>query len=144
MRSLFFYPVIYVLMWLFPLINQVYGQVHAVGTPKPLWLRCLSHSSFALQGLVNTTVFLTYEKPWRHARGSGFWAGVRGKLAGKSTGIRGNGAGQMQDEMLVSILNARARRAEEIELERRRVTSLAEIGAHPQSIANWWDRCEVD
>ncbi|OIW25624.1 hypothetical protein CONLIGDRAFT_684170 [Coniochaeta ligniaria NRRL 30616] len=146
LRSLFVYPLIYTLTWLFPLINQVLGQTHGAHS-KPFWLSCLSLAGFAIQGFANSVVFTAREKPWRHTDDKGFWVALRGKLvllpsgSGEHGGGAGAGPGRTLDEMTIEACTAKARREGEM-MDR---TEAVALGGGPKSpplevrSRNWWD-----
>lgn len=141
LRSLFIYPLIYTLTWLFPLINQVLGQTHGVHA-RPFWISCLSLAGFAIQGFANAVVFMVQEKPWRHKGDRGFWLALLGKLVLRSGGGRsGVGAGRTLDERRIEAHTAETRREGEM-IDR---TEAAALRGGPQSLPlrsssrNWWD-----
>ncbi|KAB5511356.1 G protein-coupled glucose receptor regulating Gpa2-domain-containing protein [Coniochaeta sp. 2T2.1] len=137
LRSLVYYPLIYLVTWLFPLINQTFRHR---GQPRPLWLSALSIIGFSVQGFANVAVFMSREKPWRHRAGSkGFWVGVRGKLWGGS--ITAYGGGRTPDDMMLEARAARARRAVEMAEESKAQTGVAQTQQPlpENSNRNWWD-----
>jgi G protein-coupled receptor GPR1 len=146
LRSLFVYPLIYTLTWLFPLINQAFGQTHGVKA-KPFWLSCLSLASFAAQGFVNAVVFTAREKPWRHTGGKGFWAGLRGRLVCPSSAERGGGGGgRTRDDMTIEACTARARREGEM-MDESEAAALGVAQKSPRLegvTRNWWDASDLD
>lgn len=139
LRSLFVYPLIYVLTWLFPLINQVYGHI---GMSKPLWMLCLSVVGFSVQGFANTVVFASREKPWRHTGMNGFLVAVRVKLLGGPT--TGQSGGQTRDERMIDAQTARIRRDGEIMDETDAAVTTAKTSQQSKGIIrNWWDASEL-
>ncbi|ETN42168.1 uncharacterized protein HMPREF1541_04109 [Cyphellophora europaea CBS 101466] len=68
LRFLFIYPIIYILMWVFPFANHaILYDDHYILHP-PFWLTIVSTCSVALQAAVNAIVFSWREKPWRRIK----------------------------------------------------------------------------
>jgi len=114
LRSLFVYPLLYLVIWIFPLVNQGYGYRNSPLLPgdRPAWVMVCSLASLAVQGLADSAVFTAREKPWRHVGGKGFWGSVR---RGWCVWGRGkDGVGRTREEMLVEVRIARARREKEM------------------------------
>lgn len=95
LRSLFAYPLVYIILWLFPFVSHVLGYDDSSASPNhhdetdpfihdhepPHWLLVISIISLCVQGLVDCVLFLSRETPWRHARGRGFWVALGNRWA---------------------------------------------------------------
>jgi G protein-coupled receptor GPR1 len=125
--SLFLYPLVYIILWIFPLANHALGYDSFKDSSQP-WLLGLSLISLSIQGLVDCIVFCAREKPWRHTTGIGFWKSVRQVLAGVRAG-----AGRSREEMLVDERDARARRAGEM------VDEVVSGRDTTRKKRHWWD-----
>jgi G protein-coupled receptor GPR1 len=145
LRSLFVYPLLYLVIWIFPLVNQVFGYTREIAQ-QPTWILVLSLVSLAVQGAADCAVFTAREKPWRHTKGEGFWVSVRSGWWGDST----EGVGRTREEMLVDGRIARARRAGEIVDEiggksREGVATRQQRGnENSMGGKDWWDVEEFD
>lgn len=134
LRSLFVYPITYIIVWMFPLINHIMGyDTEKSDRDSPSWLLSLSLFSLSIQGLVDCVVFVWREKPWRHTDGVGFWDSL-----GNAFGWGCDTVGLSKDEMLLGAGLAKARRdgelAEEMQQGRRgRMKKIIRKSRH------WWD-----
>ncbi|KAH6856243.1 G protein-coupled glucose receptor regulating Gpa2-domain-containing protein [Chaetomium sp. MPI-CAGE-AT-0009] len=149
LRSLFAYPLVYIILWLFPFVSHVLGYDDDPADPgrggaPPHWLLVVSIVSLSVQGAVDCVLFLLRETPWRHARGRAFWpslgrrwASAFGCRGGDNRGPRGDGVGRTREEMLVYGRLARERREGEVVVERERgvVASASRAAAGRE----WWD-----
>ncbi|KAK3378930.1 G protein-coupled glucose receptor regulating Gpa2-domain-containing protein [Lasiosphaeria ovina] len=151
LRSLFVYPLVYMITWVFPFISHVAGFDDSVRTDDPPWLLIVSIISLCAQGAVDCTLFTIREQPWRHAHGrfldllrkrltmhwSGHWADV---------GL----AGRTREEMLVDGRIARQRRDGEIAYERTVRASMStgqgqgQAGPPRRGRKEWWDTDILD
>ncbi|OIW28616.1 hypothetical protein CONLIGDRAFT_681564 [Coniochaeta ligniaria NRRL 30616] len=136
LRSLFVYPLLYLVTWIFPFVNHAYG--YSDDAPRPAWVLVLSLVSLAVQGAADSAVFTAREKPWRYTAGEGFWVAVgRGRMGAA-------GVGRTREEVLVEVRNARARRKAEMMDEvgrgekKRMGVGVGGRGRH------WWDVKEYD
>ncbi|KAL2153533.1 hypothetical protein VTH82DRAFT_4688 [Thermothelomyces myriococcoides] len=167
LRSLFVYPLAYIVIWLFPFVSHVLGydddSLRYRGKGMPHWLFIVSTISLAVQGTVNCTLFLLRETPWRHmsAEGKkGFWVAFgrrwgynvrrvvlwcgRGWVGGWKGCTSADGVGRTREEMLVDGRLARERREEEVAVERERRRGAAAMGlegpgAGSRKRREWWD-----
>lgn len=132
--TLFIYPLIYIIIWIFPFVNHALGYGRDA---QPFWLLVLSLVPLAVQGTVDCVVFSAREKPWRETRRGGFWAAVgKGWDAG-----RASGSGRTREEMLVDGRIARERRKGEVVDE---VTDgLGVKRVRGKGVRHWWDVEEV-
>ncbi|KAK4199209.1 G protein-coupled glucose receptor regulating Gpa2-domain-containing protein [Triangularia verruculosa] len=125
LRSLFVYPLVYMIIWTFPFVSHVMGYDDSVKKNDPQWLLILGILSLSVQGMVDCMLFAVREQPWRHARGRkvtevvkkrlGYyfgWPGSNKKNGGTTT------AGRTREEVLVDGRLARERREGEIVSER--------------------------
>ncbi|KAK4177112.1 G protein-coupled glucose receptor regulating Gpa2-domain-containing protein [Triangularia setosa] len=143
LRSLFVYPLVYMIIWTFPFVSHVMGYDDSVKKNDPQWLLILGILSLSVQGMVDCMLFAIREQPWRHARGRKVGEVVRKRLgyyfgwAGSDT--KGGGtttAGRTREEVLVDGRLARERREGEILSERRgnNRRNKTRTGAR-----EWWD-----
>jgi hypothetical protein len=148
LRLLFVYPLAYILMWCIPFMIHVLHFDGVRRSKTPLWLDLLSGISIACQGLVDCTLFMVQEKPWRHIRGS-FWEslGLRMRISWFPERTLG---GRTRDEMRDDERFARARRDQEAaqesadKNERDRLAAQLPDMASPSNRRlkggiNWWD-----
>ncbi|KAK3323799.1 G protein-coupled glucose receptor regulating Gpa2-domain-containing protein [Cercophora scortea] len=145
LRSLLAYPLVYMIIWVFPFVSHVMGYDDSVRPDDPQWLLVVSIISLCVQGAVDCLLFTIREQPWRHAK-AGFWASLGKRLTLKWSGSwRDVGmAGRTREEMLVDGRLARQRREEEIAFERTRTRTRATVlGEGGTSGREWWD-VEVD
>jgi len=142
LRSLFAYPLVYILVWVFPFVSHVMGYDDSVRPGDPEWLLILGIISLCGQGTVDCALFTFRERPWRQARG-GFWESLWKRLRLFDSDVSNGGlAGRTQDEMLVDGKLARKRRDEEEVFERMRKESViqgSERGAGKKGVREWWD-----
>ncbi|KAH6632176.1 G protein-coupled glucose receptor regulating Gpa2-domain-containing protein [Chaetomium tenue] len=160
LRLLFAYPLVYIILWLFPFVAHVLGYDDSSSSTTPLshpshWLLVVSILSLCVQGAVDCLLFLLRETPWRYARGRGFWVvlGKRwawrtggswwcwwwwwgGGSGGMGVGLHGDGVGRTREEMLVYGRLARERREGEVAVERVRGR---ERGVAMAAGREWWD-----
>jgi G protein-coupled receptor GPR1 len=155
LRSLFIYPLVYIIIWLFPFISHILGHDDSsVATPHnrppPAWLVIVSLLSLCVQGAADCVVFMARERPWRYAEGRGFLVGLRKRWFGfgfgfgpgsaSAVGGSSDGVGRTREEALVDGRLARERREEEVVFERE-VLSRREGGGVPGKGRGreWWD-----
>ncbi|KAK0726339.1 G protein-coupled glucose receptor regulating Gpa2-domain-containing protein [Apiosordaria backusii] len=124
LRSLFVYPLMYMIIWTFPFISHVMGYDDSVKKNDPQWLLIMGILSLSVQGMVDCMLFAIREQPWRHARGRKVGEVVRKRLGyyfGRGNKKGGGGtttAGRTREEVLVDGRLARERREGEILSER--------------------------
>lgn len=129
-RALFVYPLVYMGVWLVPLISHLMGG-DRLGAPFGVMMTGLV--SLAIQGLVDAVVFSLREKPWRAAEVNidgrqTFWSCYDEKRS-----IHGTNVGRSFEDMLVDRRIARWRLDEELE-ERR----LERLCGRPVTM-DWWE-----
>lgn len=136
LRSLFVYPLLYLVIWTFPMVNHVLGFRDPLPASRPAWVLALSVASLAVQGAADSAVFTAREKPWRYVGQKGFWDSVR---AGWWYGGReAEGVGLSREEMSVEARIARARRKQEM---------LDELGGKRKRGSgrkDWWEFADGD
>jgi G protein-coupled receptor GPR1 len=71
LRLLFIYPVVYVLMWVFPFVSHCLQYSDYFVVHPPFWLNMVATCSLALQAGADCAVFSWREKPWRRVRRNG-------------------------------------------------------------------------
>ncbi|KAK5658348.1 hypothetical protein OQA88_2324 [Cercophora sp. LCS_1] len=139
LRSLFVYPLVYIIIWVFPFVSHIMGYDDAIRPDDPMWLLILGIISLSVQGTVDCALFAAREKPWRHAAtgvGMGFWDGLGHKLTLTRDGAQASG--RTREEMMVDGRLARERRGEEVVVERSQKSSAGQ-GAEQRSVRYWWD-----
>ncbi|KAK4454198.1 G protein-coupled glucose receptor regulating Gpa2-domain-containing protein [Podospora aff. communis PSN243] len=138
LRALFAYPLVYLIVWVFPFVSHVMGYDDAVRPGDPFWLLVLGIISLCVQGTVDCALFAAKEKPWRHAR-RGFWEAITSKLFwGWKENVWGDfgAAGRTREEMMVDGRLARQRRDGEIMAEQNLRASLP---FSRKEVREWWD-----
>jgi G protein-coupled receptor GPR1 len=70
-QLLFVYPVVYLLMWIFPFVNHCLQYSDYFAGHPPFWLTVAATCSLALQAGADCAVFSWREKPWRRVRRNG-------------------------------------------------------------------------
>ncbi|GAB1319290.1 G protein-coupled receptor gpr1 [Madurella fahalii] len=144
LRSLFVYPLAYMVVWLFPFVSHILGYDDNNNNPDraagggggeedPRWLLVVGIISLCVQGAVDCALFMLREKPWRHAaEGRGFLGSLWSIVRSRGGGI----AGRTREEMLVDGRLARERREEEILVER--AAREGSVG-RPKAVREWWE-----
>lgn len=138
-RSLFVYPLAYLLTWIFPFVSHIMGFDDSLNASDPFWLLIVSTVSLGIQGAVDCAVFTIREEPWKHTQG-GFWESLDRQLR-KSwrTGWKtAHVVGRTREEMLIDGRNARARREEEMAAERV-VMKNQDTATKGRGGRDWWD-----
>ncbi|KAK3306726.1 G protein-coupled glucose receptor regulating Gpa2-domain-containing protein [Chaetomium strumarium] len=148
LRALFAYPLVYIIVWLFPFVSHVlrYDDDGDGDGPAPFWLLVLGIISLCVQGAVDCALFMARETPWRYAQGRGFWLSLRRRWAwclggwwcSGDDGGSGSRAGRTREEMLVDGRLARKRREEEMVVERDTVRSRMGDGGRARG-REWWE-----
>lgn len=77
-RSLFVYPAIYFLVWLFPFINHALNYSDYYAQRPKFWLVLITYTTLSSMGFCDCLVFTLRERPWRHIPGSSgtFWGSL--------------------------------------------------------------------
>lgn len=68
LKFMFIYPVLYILMWMFPFVNHCLQYSDYFVLHPPYWLNLISILSTSLQAAVDAFVFSWKERPWRRLR----------------------------------------------------------------------------
>ncbi|KAJ9138451.1 Family A G protein-coupled receptor-like protein [Pleurostoma richardsiae] len=136
LRLLFVYPLVYLIVWVFPFIGDLGRWNDPLSGRSPFWLVLLSLASLCIQGAADSLLFTVREQPWRHRRRGGLAKGLGRRLAGAWGAERGGRVGRTREEMLAEERMARERREEELEWER-----MHREGRPPRQAGevNWWD-----
>jgi G protein-coupled receptor GPR1 len=71
LRLLFVYPVVYLLMWIFPFVNHCLQYSDYFAAHPPFWLTLVATCSLTLQAGADCAVFCLREKPWRRVKRNG-------------------------------------------------------------------------
>jgi G protein-coupled receptor GPR1 len=133
-RQLFVYPVVYLVLWFFPLLAHILG---GEDRGAPFAIVQLGLLSMCLHGACDALVFCWKEKPWRHVKTSVDEEPFRIWTPGSSTGANLN-VGRTQEERLLDRKLARKRRDEEmVELKLGRLLG-------PSTSVDWWDRMQEE
>ncbi|KAJ4415775.1 G protein-coupled receptor gpr1 [Gnomoniopsis sp. IMI 355080] len=144
LRLLFIYPAVYACVWIFPFVSDVSKFRSAAAAEAvddqhdPLWMLVLSLVSLTVQGLCDTIVFCSRERPWKHMRG-GFWESfAMDFLKGWKFSVRKD-SGRTREEMFNEGARARSRRDEE--MDRETEFSKSPGGRMPATggAVDWWD-----
>lgn len=68
LRFMFIYPLMYMLMWTLPLVNQCFNYSDWWAANKPFSLTVAATACLSLQAGVDSLVFSWRERPWRRSR----------------------------------------------------------------------------
>lgn len=144
LRLLFVYPAVYACVWVFPFASDLY-RFRSEGSDGqsgngPFWLGIVSLISLCAQGLCDTVVFLSRERPWRHMRG-GFRESFDLEFVRqwrRFTATREDG-GRTREEMFNDSTRARSRRVEELEREHEYRGSPSGRMPPTAGAMNWFD-----
>ncbi|MCJ1291167.1 hypothetical protein MMC34_002710 [Xylographa carneopallida] len=72
LRLLFIYPLVYMLMWVLPFVMHCLQYTDYYSQNPPYVLAVFVTAILAVQGAVDSVLFSTREKPWRHLNNSSF------------------------------------------------------------------------
>lgn len=144
LRLLFIYPAVYACVWVFPFASDV-SKLRGEGRDNssksnngPFWLLVVSLTSLCAQGLCDTAVFCTRERPWRHARG-GFWESLGLDSLREWRFTLRKDSGRTREEMFNDSARARSRRDEERETEHEYRGSPSGRMPPTGGARNWFD-----
>lgn len=75
LRLMFIYPIVYVLVWLFPFVNHCFTYADRYAARPVFWLNLVSVLCVTSMGAIDSLVFSLRERPWRHmpACSGTFW-----------------------------------------------------------------------
>jgi G protein-coupled receptor GPR1 len=145
LRYLFIYPLVYIGMWMVPLVCQMLQYDDGFASNFPFGLSCVRTICICSQAAVDCWLFSTREKPWIHIpRSDGsftsslrFWSGWKDASEMKI----GPRPGRNRDEVVREVRAAYQRRDEEM-AERRSDASQAELAGDVTARTErmWWDR----
>jgi G protein-coupled receptor GPR1 len=62
-KFLFIYPLIYIIMWIFPLVSQIIQYINKPQT-VPFWVSCTWGIALGAHGGVDSIIFMIRERPW--------------------------------------------------------------------------------
>ncbi|MCJ1436542.1 hypothetical protein MMC27_005921 [Xylographa pallens] len=111
LRLLFIYPLVYMLMWTLPFVMHCLQYTDYYSQNPPYVLAVFVTAVLALQGAVDSVLFSTREKPWRHLNKSRFWGW--GIQWGKSKIMGASREGENSEEAAYDNRQALFRRDEE-------------------------------
>jgi G protein-coupled receptor GPR1 len=151
-RLMFVYPLVYMLLWVAPLVAHVF-KWHNPTQTVPFAASLLSLASLAAQGAVNCWLFSTREQPWEHKAGEKHGShGTHSNSAGGQTTRFGewgrsknlersysSGPGRTRQEMLADGKIAHKRRLKEESEERNIGTGGEKPREQPPVKKEWWD-----
>ncbi|KAF1964586.1 hypothetical protein BU23DRAFT_492045 [Bimuria novae-zelandiae CBS 107.79] len=66
LRLMFIYPLVYILVWLFPFINHCLTYQDGYARHPFYWLNLVTIICITLMGTIDCLIFSLREKPWRH------------------------------------------------------------------------------
>lgn len=140
LRLLFIYPAAYACVWIFPFVSDVSKFNSALGQHNPFWMLVVSLISLCVQGLCDTILFCSREKPWRHMRG-GFWEtfGLDFLKGWKWEFSMRKNSGRTREEMFNDGQHARSRREEELGRENEYRGSPGGRMLPTAGGLDWWD-----
>ncbi|CAG8961677.1 hypothetical protein HYFRA_00006215 [Hymenoscyphus fraxineus] len=150
LRFLFIYPLVYMGMWIVPFVAHVIQYNDKFAIDPPFALTCVSTIFISSQAAVDSWLFSTREKPWKHIPGTDgtFWGSFKFWTACDPVGgIRANrGPGRTRAEMYQDSRVAYQRRDEEM-AERLAGGDSAHLTkpatCHRRS-GHWWDVPDFD
>lgn len=129
-RYLFVYPLVYVIVWLMPLVAHI---IRSRGHKTPFAIDLLSLISLCIQGAVDALVFSLRERPWRVSEEDGasrpiaWWQGRRAK------NCKAAQPGRTREEMLLDARLAKRRLDDEI------AEKHMDLLSRRSATVNWWD-----
>lgn len=146
LRFLFIYPLAYIIMWILPFATHVLQYEDKYAHQQPFALTCAATFMISSQATVDSLLFCTRERPWRHITGPGgkstsfwrslgFWTGWRSVFGRKE---RYAGPGRTRDERLRDAEEAYQRRDEEMAIRR------SELLERRAGERNWWAETGID
>ncbi|KAL0472157.1 G protein-coupled glucose receptor regulating Gpa2 domain-containing protein [Neurospora intermedia] len=155
--ALFAYPLVYIIVWIFPFLSHV-GYDDKITPNDPQWILFVSMVSLGIQGTVDCMLFTLREQPWKHAHGD-FWTALRARMRFSGSWRDVGFAGRTREEMFHDSQLARKRREQEIadERARRAVHGVTQQGADVETGAGgprgaatrktgaveWWDTADL-
>ncbi|EGO59237.1 hypothetical protein NEUTE1DRAFT_79148 [Neurospora tetrasperma FGSC 2508] len=155
--ALFAYPLVYIIVWIFPFLSHV-GYDDKITPNDPQWILFVSMVSLGIQGTVDCMLFTLREQPWKHAHGD-FWTALRARMRFSGSWRDVGFAGRTREEMFHDSQLARKRREQEIadERARRAVHEVTQEGADVEAGAGgargaatrktgaveWWDTADL-
>ncbi|RKF58606.1 putative plasma membrane g protein coupled receptor [Golovinomyces cichoracearum] len=151
LRSLFIYPMTYIVIWLIPFIIHLmqFNETYAVRTP--FVLAGITTTSIILHAFVNCSLFLVREKPWRHipAHDGSFWGSL--KFWTCSDALKNlskyknwqRKTGKTREDMVSEARAAYQRRGDELAFQRSRLEKQESAVKQHNTERNWWDDCEL-
>ncbi|CCC07014.1 hypothetical protein SMACR_01037 [Sordaria macrospora] len=158
LRALFAYPLVYMIVWIFPFLSHVVGYDDKVSSGDPPWLLFVSMVSLGIQGAVDCTLFTMREQPWKYAQGN-FCTALRARMRFSGSWRDVGFAGRTREEMYHDSQLARRRREQEIadERARRAAHEFTQEGADVEAAAGgaraavtkktgaveWWDTADL-
>ncbi|MCJ1283314.1 hypothetical protein MMC26_002642 [Xylographa opegraphella] len=138
LRLLFIYPLVYMLMWTLPFVMHCLQYTDYYSQNPPYVLAVLVTAVLAIQGAVDSVLFSTREKPWRHLDNSRFWGW--GKLWGKSKIIGDSKVGKDSNEAAYDKNQALSRRDQEVVALGNSKTSEQSTRPGYKRETSWWEQ----
>jgi len=148
LRFLFIYPLVYIGMWMLPFASHVLQYDDRYAINPPFALTCVTTIFICIQAAVDSWLFSTREKPWRHIPGTNgsFWASLKFWSGWKGLGKRKvlHGPGKTREEMVREARAAYRRRDEETAQQRKTLADAANTESHRRGERSWWDAAGTD
>jgi len=148
LRFLFIYPLVYIGMWILPFVSHVLQYDDKFAINPPFGLTCVTTICICSQAAVDSWLFSTREKPWRHIpeTDGGFWTSLKFWSGWKGVGERRivPGPGKTREEMVREARAAYQRRDEELTQRRSQNDP---PGAHEgtrRGERSWWEGTGLD
>jgi G protein-coupled receptor GPR1 len=149
LRFLFIYPLVYIGIWILPFISHVlqYDDRYALNTP--FGLTCITTICICSQAAVDSWLFSTREKPWRHipGGGGGFWESLKfwsgGTWNSRKTETT-HGPGKTREEMVREARAAYKRRDEELAQRKTKANVSTPHRDSQKTEKSWWEATGLD
>ncbi|MCJ1390667.1 hypothetical protein MMC18_003528 [Xylographa bjoerkii] len=138
LRLLFIYPLVYMLMWTLPFVMHCLQYTDYYSQNPPYVLAVLVSAILAIQGAVDSVLFSTRERPWRHLDNSRLWGWSI--QWGKSKIMGDSREGKNSEEIAYDNSVALARRHEETGVLKNGQGSKKPIRPGYKREKSWWEQ----
>ncbi|BFZ59726.1 G protein-coupled receptor gpr1 [Saitoella coloradoensis] len=162
LRLLFIYPIVYLFLWIIPLVLYIF-QLSSASVTKPIFvLHTISSGVIPMHGFVDVMVFVTKEKPyvrvsqWIHDKRyggdptGGDRKGSTASVGSTASSSEGNYAAQVSlghstnDAYLRRMDEDRQLREERNMREERRERARRKGSMSAEAEARWWDKYDLE
>ena len=149
LRFLFIYPLVYIGMWILPFISHVLQYDDRYALNPPFGLTCITTICICSQAAVDSWLFSTREKPWRHipGGGGGFWESLKfwsgGTWNSRKTKTT-HGPGKTREEMVREARAAYKRRDEELAQRKTQANVSTPHRDSQKTEKSWWEASGLD